>query len=187
MMEKSREARSSPSTGVSFFGAILDLTRLLWYLSIAGQLAWDLAPIIHKIQTGMVSDAQLPSSLEMVLRFVTVVTSFCNTTTWARFSMIGSMASIWWNPYLDPARKASKKRLKGFDIWYTHQVLMIVLRIIFYYAIRKNAAAEPMAPKILAAHVVAMAVFSYVRRSIPFSSNFLTFTVDHVCKSCDQD
>ncbi|KAH7356715.1 Ima1 N-terminal domain-containing protein [Rhexocercosporidium sp. MPI-PUGE-AT-0058] len=165
MMEKSREAKSAPSKGVSFFGIVLSFTRLLWYMSIIGQFLWDIAPILDMVRTEIVSNAQLSSSLAPVLNSVTTVIAVCKTTTWARYSLICGFASIWWNPEFDPVTKAFKKRLKGFDVWYTHQLMMIVLRTVFYYAIRKNAPVDPIAHTTLAAHSAALVVFSYLINS----------------------
>ncbi|KAL5324315.1 hypothetical protein ACEPPN_008860 [Leptodophora sp. 'Broadleaf-Isolate-01'] len=165
MMEKSREARSAPSKGISVFGVVLSFTRVLWYMSIIGQILWDVAPIFHRVRTEIVSNIQPTSSLANVMQFLTTLVSVCSTKAWARYSLIYGFASIWWNPEFDPVNKTFKKRLKGFNVWYTYQLVLIVSRTVFYYAISNDAAADPMAPKTLAAHSAALLVFSYLFKS----------------------
>ncbi|KAH9223524.1 Ima1 N-terminal domain-containing protein [Leptodontidium sp. 2 PMI_412] len=165
MMEKSREARSAPSMGISVFGVVLSFTRVLWYMSIIGQILWDVAPIFHRVRTEIDSNIQPTSSLANVMQFLTTLVSVCSTKAWARYSLIYGFASIWWNPEFDPVNKTFKKRLKGFNVWYTYQLVLIVSRTVFYYAISNDAAADPMAPKTLAAHSAALLVFSYLFKS----------------------
>ncbi|KAG4437582.1 hypothetical protein IFR05_006921 [Cadophora sp. M221] len=165
MMEKSREARSAPSKGMSLFGIVLSFTRVLWHMSIIGQILWDVAPFFHRVRTEIVSNSQPTSSLANVLQSVATLVSVCSTKTWARYSLMCGFASIWWNPEFDPVNKTFKKRLKGFNVWYTYQLILIVLRTVFYYAISNDAAADPMASTTLAAHSAALLVFSYFFQS----------------------
>lgn len=138
-------------------------------MSIIGQILWDVAPIFHRVRTEIVSNIQPTSSLANVMQFLTTLVSVCSTKAWARYSLIYGFASIWWNPEFDPVNKTFKKRLKGFNVWYTYQLVLIVSRTVFYYAISNDAAADPMAPKTLAAHSAALLVFSYVCKSTPLS------------------
>ncbi|KAK0107163.1 hypothetical protein ONS95_003869 [Cadophora gregata] len=156
MMEKSREARSAPAKSASWFGIVLFLTRLLWYISLGGQLLWDTA---HLVEWGLIEDkldAQLSSSVAPILPLVMAFVNICSTKSWARNSLICGFASAWWNPEFDPVTKNFRKRLKGFDIWYTRQTIAIVLRSLLYYIIVKNKLGGQSAPPTILAHVCSL-------------------------------
>ncbi|CZT44048.1 uncharacterized protein RSE6_04173 [Rhynchosporium secalis] len=140
MMFKSREARSAPLQESSWFGILLSITRILWYLSIAGQILWDVSFILDILVTEAIVNLQLSSSLERILPFLDSFTSICTSDSWIRYSLKCGFESIWWNPEFDPATKAFKKRLKGFKSWYIHQLALIILRTMFYYTTRNGVA-----------------------------------------------
>ncbi|KAL2073210.1 hypothetical protein VTL71DRAFT_10534 [Oculimacula yallundae] len=165
MMFKSREARFAPSQGTSWFGMILSITRILYYLGISGHILWNAARILDIMTTEAIANMRISSWLEHILPFIEVFTSVCNNDAWARYSLICSFASIWWNPEFDPATKTFKRRLKGFKSWYIHQLALLLARTVFYYASRNDAAVDTMALTTLVAHGASLILVTYLANS----------------------
>ncbi|KAH7407688.1 Ima1 N-terminal domain-containing protein [Cadophora sp. MPI-SDFR-AT-0126] len=153
MMEKSREARSAPAQGISWFAIVLFFTRKLWYMSLIGQVLWDVAHLVDWVLTEDNLDARLYPLTAPILPIATALVSTCNTKAWARYSLILGFASAWWNPEFDPVTKAFRKRLKGFDVWYTRQIILILLRSLLYYVIIKGLLGGRRAPLTILAHL----------------------------------
>jgi len=94
--------------------------------------------------------AILPSSLEAPLQiFVSTSTS----RTWAWFSLISSVSSIWWNPMFKQMSNGFMNHIKGFGDWYKLQFLLIVVRSLFYYTMGTSVFADPFSVVSQGAHV----------------------------------
>ena len=166
MMEKSREARSAPAQGISWFGIVLFFTRIVWYMSTMGQVLWNVAYIVDWVLTEDYLDARLPPSTGPILPALMAFVFVCSTKAWARYSLICGFASAWWNPQFDPVTRAFNKRLKGFDVWYTRQIILIILRSLLYYIIVKGMLGGQGAPLTILAHFCSLIAVGIVRLKI---------------------
>ena len=139
--------------------------QLLWLSSSStmGQVLWNVAYIVDWVLTEDYLDARLPPSTGPILPALMAFVFVCSTKAWARYSLICGFASAWWNPQFDPVTRAFNKRLKGFDVWYTRQIILIILRSLLYYIIVKGMLGGQGAPLTILAHFCSLIAVGIVR------------------------
>lgn len=167
MLDRSKARRARVSSGFSFTDTLEFLGRYLWCIGIVGQLLLNIASILHATFQTPISNliqpifesvpfgrgllAALPVSVSSLLALLTHLISHPTSRSAARFNLVCSVASIWWNPMFKSSVN-SLKHVKGFGEWYRSQALLLVTRSLFYFMMGSSVLSNQPSTVILAMH-----------------------------------
>ena len=167
LMERTRERRSKNVNKITLSGTLESFGKYVWYVGLAGQLLWNTmalaAAALHVLTV-------MPDSLDSIpaLMFVEAIISVSTSVTWARSSLLCSIAAMWWNPMFKQMNNGFMNHIKGFGDWYKFQMLMIVSRSIFYYISGTGILADPYAAANVGAHLFSLGFITVVSTTFPF-------------------
>jgi hypothetical protein len=166
LMDKSRARRSANrSNAITFSGSLESIGKCLWYIGLLGQLLWHVtalaAATAHNYPAML--DYPLPTFLSTLLSTLSEITAPIPTSsTLGRWSLICSAASFWWNPKFRYLNKGFMNHIKGFGDWYKYQVLLLVVRGLFYFSMGTGILADRYAAPTGTAHVFIFGFITYV-------------------------
>jgi hypothetical protein len=63
-----------------------------------------------------------------------------------------SALSFWWNPKFKHLNRGFVSHINGFEDWYKHQCILLVIRSLFYFVMRREDFAERLPAPTRAAH-----------------------------------
>lgn len=162
LMDRSR-ARKSVAVSSLSVSSFFDFTgKCLWYMGLLGQILWNgmtLAATAQHNKSPAVETIFRPSFvalLEPLVRFLT-------SRTWARFTLLCTITSFWWNPMFKQMNNGFMNHIQGFRDWYKLQFLLVVTQSLFYYLSGTQTLADPMSAASTGSHIFFPAFVSLVR------------------------
>lgn len=179
--KRTRLENFSSLGGVLYWSAIVGQVAL----SIVGLLQSGL-PSLHK---ACLSDAfellpdfspefklSLESLLTMACRFQPVAAASIETATLslpflAKWSFILTISSLWWNPFFRNMIRGFDTHIHGFVEWYCYQVILLVTRVVFWYALGNGVLSGVDGPATIGAHCFMLGFTIFVR--FPLSNPIL--------------
>lgn len=110
------------------------------WVSIIGQLAWDIIGALDAVEPEHLKDPDHPWSLLSIFSFVFStlwtrrVPSHCSTSLapLAGLCLLAGLLSIWWNPMLRRKVEERRGRLVGLGDYYKVQLIVMVTRCVFW-------------------------------------------------------
>ena len=127
IIDRSRRTRA---TRITPLDALDVVGRWLWHAGLALQLLWQ-SSVINTALARM-----KPESWTLTLRWGMAAAS--SVFGWLpepdallRWSILASVASVWWNPRFLQTVRGFTRHLVGLSNWYLYQVMIIAVRTVF--------------------------------------------------------
>jgi hypothetical protein len=81
----------------------------------------------------------------------------------AKWSLLLSVASLWWNPFFRNMIRGFDTHIHGFIEWYFYQLIFLVTRLIFWYMLGRGALSDLTGSVTMAAHCFVLGFIFFVR------------------------
>ncbi|KAJ5162931.1 Protein of unknown function DUF2349 [Penicillium coprophilum] len=187
MMDQSRANRESrQARNRSWRSLLLFVGASAYWVSIAGQLAWNLISVAtlsqvsqsfdHSPDTGRspMAPNSLVSCVNQSLRFRRIP-SECSPdlAPTAGVALIAGAASLWWNPKLRMKIDGMPGKFRGLVEYYEAQLIIMVVRCVFW-AVLKDPSASGLEPKLIPAVHAVMILITVV--SVLFSRYIVSYS-----------
>jgi len=127
IIDRSRKTRVSTTTPLD---ALDVLGRRLWHTGLALQLVWQLSAI-HATLAQLDSAAWPPWFRWGLAASSQVFLRLPGPAPLLRWSILASVASVWWNPRFVQTVRGFTRHLIGLSNWYLYQVMIIAIRAVF--------------------------------------------------------
>lgn len=136
-MERSRGGRSSrKSRGLNWRGFLVYMGALAFWISVSGQLAWDIMGSMT-VGNSTWEPAEIPS-FSSILGCINSgleqrrMAAECSSALvpYSRQSLFLGILSLWWNPRLRLKVEGKSGRLTGLREYYKIQIVVLVVRFV---------------------------------------------------------
>ena len=137
---------------LSFSNSIDFAGKLLWYMGLLGQIAWNIMALVAIAQHDNHETLERlfpPSVLALLDPAIHISTS----RAWACYSLFCTTACFWWNPMFRQMNSGFMNHIKGFRDWYKFQFLLVVVRSLFYYIMGTGIFMDPFSAAATGAHI----------------------------------
>lgn len=194
LLDKTRKTGMRRKTKKTWLDVFQFLGQVLWTFGIYGQLGWNILGMTgHVLRRLPLSSSELPSmdstdsldpkGLASIISFAvdwlqTILQSVPNCglsmpspddykhfPDLAKWSLLISFVSIWWNPKFKEGYRGYHRHITGFSDWYKHQGLLYVARVLFWVMMRLEAFGQNDAPATFGAHLFMLSFTIYVSLS----------------------
>jgi hypothetical protein len=164
LLDKTRQNVAPGKSKKTWLDVFDILGQISWILGIFGQLLWDFVGtsghLIRRFLDISTSDifsseplidpdsdialSPLASWMQAVLNILDYdgnsirPSGYCGITisNLAKWSLLLSIISIWWNPKFKEGYRGYHRHIKGFQDWYKYQVLLLIARVVFWSLIK---------------------------------------------------
>lgn len=189
LMDKTRSSHAT-KTKTSWTERFQFWGGVIWWLGLAGQASWNLVGIFESIRphlsgvcapglrvvepfsleeqdvTQFVQNS-IDSSTETVCSVLTRLTHYIDifgipVSTLAKWGLVLSVLSMWWNPKYRHMVRGFDSQIKGFREWYKYQAFLIFVRVLFRSLVGTEMFSNPQAPITLGAHTFMLILISIV-------------------------
>ena len=164
LLDKTRQNVAPGKKRKSWLDVSHILGEILWILGIFGQLLWNFVGISGHLTRRLsdISTSDLLTSeplidpdsdiaVSPVASWMPAVVNILNhdgTSMWspghygiivrnlAKWSLLLSFISFWWNPKFKEGYRGYHRHIKGFQDWYKYQALLLIARVVFWSMMR---------------------------------------------------
>jgi len=161
LLDKTRQNVTPKKITRSWLDVFSIVGQISWIMGILGQLLWNSIGIsghlIRRFLDGSTSELLFSdplidpdsdntlSTLASWIQSTLDILDHDGTSMWslgyygitvrnlAKWSLLLSFVSVWWNPKFKEGYRGYHRHIKGFQDWYKYQVLLLIARVIFWY------------------------------------------------------
>jgi hypothetical protein len=203
LLDKTRRNGTTHKNKPTWLDAFQFLGQLLWTFGIYGQLAWNVVGIsgfLRQLFLDLWSidlsseDIPISSEFDGAKAWLLAVVSWMRNIVDAlegygiptdyqsgyqpipdltRWSLLLTMASLWWNPKFKEGVRGYHRHISGFYDWYKYQSFLFIVRSLFWVVMGFKAFSRIDARATLGAHLF-MLVFT-IMVHIPYSVALITY------------
>ncbi len=137
----------------------------LWCTGFICQLFWHIIALVaianHHVIT--MPDYSVPDFVPPLLSALTEVTSLLPMgNSLGRWGLMCSFASFWWSPKFNNLTVGFTNHITGYKYWYKHQLIMLVVRCLFYFVMANKDFADSLHSAVGAAHIFILVFITFV-------------------------
>jgi len=164
LLDKTRQNVAPRKKRKSWLDVFDILGETFWTVGVFGQLLWNFVVLfghlMHRFLHISISDLLSSDPLtdpDSDITFSTLTTlmqpmldimkydgnTMCSlgyqgiaVRNLAKWSLLLSFLSIWWNPKFKEGYRGYHRHIKGFQDWYKYQVLLLIARVAFWYMLK---------------------------------------------------
>jgi hypothetical protein len=164
-LAKSKLRVRNAARGVTVAGTRDFVGKSLWHIGLFGQLLWHIVALVaiadHHIKTA--PDSSLPTFIPELLSTVSEASCILpRGSSLGRWGLFCSIASVWWNPKFNNLNVGFTTHITGYKYWYKHQLILLVVRSLFYFVMANDDLAISLHSSIGAAHLFILVFVTFV-------------------------
>jgi len=155
-LAKSRRRVRQAARGITFASVRDFIGKSLWYMGLIAQLLW------HIIMLSAIADEHLkttpdPSLPAFISDWICALSEASYILPKGRtlgfLGLICSVASLWWSPHFNNLNVGFHGHITGYRYWYKNQLVLLLVRGLFYSVMANEDVTGSLSSAIGAAHL----------------------------------
>ena len=164
-LSKSRLRARQTGRGITVAGTRDLVGRSLWFIGLLAEVLWHIITLSaiadRHTKTGV--DPSLPIFISDLVSTLSKDSRFLpegrSLGSWGLFC---SSASFWWNPKFDNLSVGFTTHIRGYKNWYKHQLILLVVRGLFYFVMAHDDLTNSSGLAVGAAHLFILVFVTFV-------------------------